>query len=50
MVQMVDRPILTEPYESIATDIVDPLPKEKGGARFILTMICLVADGLRLFL
>ena len=29
MVQMVDRPILTEPYESVATDIVGPLPKEK---------------------
>ena len=38
--QMVDRPI---PYESIATDIVGPLPKGKGGARFILTMICLVS-------
>ena len=41
MVQMVDRPILTKPYESIATDIVDPLPKGKGGARFVLTTKCL---------
>ena len=42
-VQMVDRPNLTEPYETVATDIVGPLPKGKGGARFILTMICLAS-------
>ncbi len=38
----VERPMLSEPFESMAVDLVGPLPKGKGGARFILTTICLV--------
>ncbi len=40
-VHMVERPIVTEPFESVAMDIVGPLPKGKGGVKFILTFICL---------
>ncbi len=38
---MVERPILAEPFESVAIDLVGPLPKGKGGNRYILTYICL---------
>ena len=37
----VDRPVLSEPFESVAVDLVGPLPKGKGGCRFLLTYICL---------
>ncbi len=29
--RMCERPIVTEPFESVAVDIVGPLPKAKGG-------------------
>lgn len=35
------RPILTEPFEVMALDIIGPLPKTKGGFRYALTAICL---------
>ena len=38
---VVDRPLLSEPFESVAVDIVGPLPKGKGGCRYLLTYICL---------
>ena len=38
---MVARSALTQPFESVAFDLVGPLPKGKGGHRFILTYICL---------
>ncbi len=38
---VVERPILAEPFESVAIDLVGPLPKGKGGNRYILTYICL---------
>ena len=38
---MVARPALTQPFESVAFDLVGPLPKGKGGHRFILTYVCL---------
>ena len=31
----------TEPFEVLAFDLVGPLPKAKGGFRFILTSICM---------
>lgn len=40
---MVERPVLTEPYQSIAIDLVGPLPKAKGGVRFVLSYICLAS-------
>ena len=42
-VRMVERPVITEPFEMIAVDIVGPLPKGKGGAKYLLTMICLAS-------
>ncbi len=38
---VVERPVLTEPFESVAVDLVGPLPKGKGGCRFLLTYVCL---------
>jgi len=40
---MVTRPALTEPFEATAFDLVGPLPKGKGGCRFILTFVCLAS-------
>ncbi len=37
----VERPILSEPFESVAVDLVGPLPKGKGGARYLLTYVCM---------
>ncbi len=37
----VERPVLTEPFESVAVDLVGPLPKGKGGCRFLLTYVCM---------
>ena len=40
-VPMVERQVTTEPFEALAFDLVGPLPKAKGGFRFILTSICM---------
>jgi len=37
------RPILTEPFQVIACDIVGPLRKGRNGYRYILTSICLAS-------
>lgn len=37
---MVVRPVLTEPFEAVVVDIVGPLPKFKGGLRWVLTVVC----------
>ncbi len=37
----VERPILSEPFETVAIDLVGPLPKGKGGNRYLLTYVCL---------
>ncbi len=37
----VEQPVLAEPFENVAIDLVGPLPKGKGGCRYILTYICL---------
>ncbi len=39
--KMVERPIISVPFDSIAIDIVGPLPKAKGGVKFLLTYICM---------
>ena len=38
---IVERPILTMPFENLAVDIVGPFPKCKGGVRYVLTTLCL---------
>lgn len=38
---MVARPVLTEPFESLAIDLVGPFPKGKGGACWVLTTTCM---------
>ena len=40
---MVERPVLTEPFQSVAVDLEDPLPKAKGGFRYVLTYICMAS-------
>ena len=34
-------PCVSEPFEKVAFDLVDPLPKSSSGNRFVLTMMCL---------
>ena len=34
-------PCVSEPFEKVAFDLVDPLPKTSGGHRYLLTMMCL---------
>ena len=38
---MVEHPVISQPFEQVALDIVDSLPKGKGGAQFILTAVCI---------
>ncbi len=40
---LVQRPILTEPFEVLAVDLVGPLPKGKGGCQFLLTCVCMAS-------
>ena len=40
---MVEREVLSEPFETLAFDIVGPMPKGKGGYRFLLTAICMAS-------
>ncbi len=40
---LVERPLLSEPFESCAIDIVGLLPKAKEGMRFIFTYICMAS-------
>ena len=37
------NPVLSEPFESIAFDLVGPMDPGQGGARFILTAICMAS-------
>ncbi len=39
--KMVERPIVSVPFESVAVDIVGPLPKAKRGVRYLFTYVCL---------
>ncbi len=38
---MTECPVISQPFEVIALDIVGPLPIGKGGMRFILTSCCM---------
>ena len=40
-VPLMERKILTEPFEVMAFDLVGPFPKGKGGCRYVLTAICM---------
>ena len=40
---MIEREVLTEPFEALAFDIVGPMPEGKGGCRFLLTAICMAS-------
>ena len=42
-VPLIEREILSEPFEVLAFDIVGPMPKGKGGCRFLLTAICMAS-------
>ena len=42
-VPLIEREVLTEPFEVLAFDIVGPMPKGKGGCRFLLTAICMAS-------
>ena len=40
---MCPMPILTEPFEAVAVDLVGPFPRAKSGHRYLLTLICLTS-------
>ena len=40
---MMDHPILMEPFEQMAVDIVGPISKAKGGFTHILTALCMAS-------
>ena len=42
-VPMIERKVMSEPFESMAVDIVGPFPKGKGGCRYLLTCICMAS-------
>ena len=42
-VPMMERQVMTEPFEALAFDVVGPLPKGKGGCTFLLTCICMAS-------
>ena len=37
------RPVITEPFDEIALDIIGPLPRSRHGYRFALTAICMAS-------
>ncbi len=41
--KMVERPIVSVPFESVAIDIVGPLPKARRGVRYLFTYVCLAS-------
>ena len=40
-VPLMERQVLSEPFEVLAFDLVGPFPKAKNGFRFVLTAICM---------
>ena len=40
---LIEREVLSEPFECLAFDIVGPMQKGKGGYRFLLTAICMAS-------
>lgn len=42
--QLQERPVVGEPFRSVAIDLVGPLPKGRGGATFLLTYTCASAS------
>ena len=40
-VPLMERQILSEPFEVLAFDLVGPFPKAKNGYRFVLTAVCM---------
>ena len=42
-VPMMERIVMSEPFEVMAFDIVGPMPKGKGGCLYLLTAICMAS-------
>ena len=40
---MVERSIVTVPFETVAVDLVGPLPKGRRGVKYLFTYICLAS-------
>ena len=40
-VPLIEREVLSEPFEVLAFDLVGPFPKGKGGYQYVLTAICM---------
>ena len=41
---MSERPVIAEPFQVVALDIVGPLPKGKGRVEYVLTAICMATS------
>ncbi len=41
--KVMDCPILSELFQHVAVDMVGPLPKGRGRARYVLTYVCLTS-------
>ncbi len=46
--KMVECPIISEPFESVAIDLVGPLPKGKEEQGLFISLIVMLADGQKL--
>ncbi len=44
-VKLQERLIVTEPFRSVAIDLVGPLPKARGGVKYLLTYQTHVGKG-----
>ena len=42
-VPLMEREVLSEPFEVLAIDLVGPFPKAKNGYRFLLTAVCMAS-------
>jgi len=40
-VPVIERTIISEPFEQMVLDLVGPLPKAKGGHQYLLTAVCM---------
>ncbi len=36
-----DRPVVTQPFSTVALDLVGPLPKARHGVQYLLTYCCM---------
>ncbi len=40
---MVERPVISEPFEYVAVDLVGPFPRSKNGSKYLFTYLCMAS-------